>query len=124
MMTRGIVLVTCLLIVAVAFGQTTKKESTIIGDVVDVKSFVAYGMKVDNADRKAAAQASMQAGNPLGVLEKGTGKIYLVVSPNQGENANTRLADYLGMRVYVKGTVHRKNGIQLVVMSDLGKTIK
>ena len=125
MMKHSVVLIACFLIVAVtAFGQTTKKESTIIGDVIDVKSFVAYGMKADNPDRKAAAQASVQAGNPLGVLEKGTGKIYLVVGASQSENANLKLMDYLGLRVYVKGVVHRKNAIQLIVMSDVGKSIK
>jgi hypothetical protein len=40
------------------------------------------------------------------------------------ENANARLKDYLGLRVYVKGIVHKKAGIQLVVLSDIGKSIK
>jgi hypothetical protein len=124
MISRSAVLGICALFVATAFGQVSKKESTIIGEVVDIKSYVAYGMKADNADRKAADEASMGAGNPLGILEKSTGKIYLVVMAQQSENANQRLKDYLGLRVYAKGIVHKKGGVQLLVLSDIGKTIK
>lgn len=113
-----------LLFSIVAFGQKTKKESTIIGEIVDIKTYIAYGMKADNPDRKAAAEASMNAGNPLGILEKSTGKIYLVTAVQQNENANSRLRDYLGLRVYVKGVVYKKAGLQLIVMSDIGRTIK
>ncbi|MEK9137892.1 MAG: hypothetical protein AAB393_12275 [Bacteroidota bacterium] len=111
-------------LVGSALGQTTKKESTIIGDVVDIKSYVAYGMKADNPDRKATAEASMKTGNPLGIVEKGTGKIYVVVMAQQNENANEKLKDYLGLHVYVKGLVHKKGGVQLLIMSDIGKSIK
>ena len=118
------VLSTCVLFVVTTFGQVTKKESTIIGEVVDIKSYVAFGMKADNADRKAVAEASMKGGNPLGILEKSTGKIYVVVMAQQSENANQKLKDYLGVRVYAKGIVHKKGSIQLLVLSDIGKTIK
>jgi hypothetical protein len=125
MINRSVVLIACLLIVAVnVFGQTTKKESTIIGEVVDIKSYVAFSMKADNPDRKGMAEVSIAAGNPLGILEKSTGKIYIVVMAEQHENANAKLKDYLGLHVYVKGIVHKKAGIQLIVMSDIGKSIK
>jgi hypothetical protein len=125
MMKQRVVFVACLLIVAVsAFGQTTKKESTIIGDVVDIKSYVAFSMKADNPDRKGMAEGSIAAGNPLGILEKSTGKIYIVVMAAANENANAKLKDYLGLRIYAKGVVHKKAGIQLIVMSDIGKSIK
>jgi hypothetical protein len=125
-MTKNVAILGTLLLVlfAAASGQKAKKESTIIGEVVDIKTYIAFGMKADNPDRKAAAEASMNAGNPLGILEKGTGKIYLVTSVQQNENANSRLRDYLGLRVYVKGVVYKKAGLQLMVMSDIGKTIK
>ena len=126
MICRRVFLVTFLLAIGVAaFGQTAnKKESTIIGDVIDIKSYVAYGMKADNPDRRAAAEASMEAGNPLGILEKSTGKIYIVVMAAQNENANGKLKEYLGLHVYAKGVVHKKGSIQLIVMSDIGKSIK
>lgn len=119
-----VVLITCSVVVtATVFGQTTKKESTVIGDVIDIKSYVAYGMKADTPDRKNMAESSMNAGNPLGILEKSSGKIYIVVMP-QNENANAKLKDYLGLHVYVKGVVYKKAGIQLITMSDIGKSIK
>jgi hypothetical protein len=108
----------------VASGQTTKKESTIFGEVIDVKSYIAYGMKADNADRKEASLASMNAGNPLGILEKGTGKVYLVAMAQQTENANVRLKDFLGLRVYIKGLVYKRGSTQLILLNDIGKTIR
>ena len=124
MMKQSVVVVFLLVVAAAGFGQTTKKESTIIGEVVDIKSYVAFGMKADNPDRKAMAEGSIAAGNPLGILEKSTGKIYTVVMAGASENANAKLKDYLGLRVYAKGIVHKKAGIQLIVMSDIGKSIK
>lgn len=124
MIRHFVVLCICVLFVVTSFGQVTKKESTIIGEVVDIKSYVAYGMKADNPDRKAAAEASMMGGNPLGILEKSTAKVYLVVMAQQGENANQKLKDYLGVRVYAKGKVYKRGSIQLLILSDIGKTIK
>jgi len=124
MMKQSVVVVFLLVVAAAGLGQTTKKESTIIGEVVDIKSYVAFGMKADNPDRKAMAEGSIAAGNPLGILEKSTGKIYTVVMAGASENANAKLKDYLGLRVYAKGIVHKKAGIQLIVMNDIGKSIK
>lgn len=125
MMTKYIAVLTASVVVMTmaAFGQKTTKESTVIGDIVDIKSYIAYGMKADNADRKAAIEASIAAGNPLGILEKSSGKIYVVVMP-KNENANASLKEYLGVHVYVKGVVYRKAGLQLIIMSDIGKSIK
>lgn len=124
MLKQNAVVVFLLVVAVAAFGQSTKKESTIIGEVVDIKSYVAMSMKADNPDRKGMAEVSIAAGNPLGILEKSTGKIYLVVMTGANENANARLKDYLGLRVYAKGIVHKKAGIQLIVMNDIGKSIK
>lgn len=126
MIGRSIVLAACLLgIIAASSAQTAKKtESTIIGEVIDIRSYVAFGMKADTPDRKAAVLASVEAGNPLGLLERRTGKIYLVMTPAQNENASAKLKEYLGLRVYIKGIVHRKHAMQLIVMSDIGKSIK
>ncbi len=125
-MIRSVVTLTMAMLVvgSTVFGQATKKQSTIIGDVVDIKSYIVSGMKADNPDRKAVAEASMKSGNPLGVLEKKTGKIYIVVMGQQGSNANETLKDYLGLHVFVKGVVYKKAGMQLIVLSDIGKSVK
>jgi hypothetical protein len=123
-MKKHIAVAFLLTIALVAFAQTTKKESTIIGDVVDIKTYVAFGMKADTPDRKAMAEASFAAGNPLGILEKKTGKIYIVAMAQQTENANQRLKDYLGVHIYAKGIVYKRNGVQLILLSDIGKSIK
>ena len=113
----------CVLVLASnAFAQ--KKATTLIGEVIDIKNYMMYGLKADNPDRKAAVEASITAGNPLGFLHAKTGKIYMVVMPKQEENANARLKEYLGFRVYVKGVVYQKGKTQMLVLNDIGKSIK
>jgi hypothetical protein len=113
----------CVLVLAsTAFSQ--KKATTLIGEVVDIKNYMMYGMKADNPDRKAAVESSITAGNPLGFLHTKTGKIYMVVMPQQEENANAKLKEYLGLRVYVKGVVYQKGKIQMIVLNDIGKSVK
>jgi hypothetical protein len=110
--------------VSTVFSQKRGKTSTIIGDVIDIKSYVMYNMKADTPDRKEAVVASVNAGNPIGILESKTGNIYLVVTAKHEENANARLTDYLGLHVYVKGNVYQKGKIQLIALRDIGKSVK
>jgi hypothetical protein len=123
MMKRMIFLGLCVLITAsAALSQKKAKTSTIIGDVVDVKNYVMFGVKADNPDRKSIAEASINAGNPIGLLETKTKKLYLIMVGN--ENPGVQPKDFLGVHVYVKGIVYQKGKIQLIVMSDIGKSIR
>ena len=112
-----------LVITSLAFSQK-KKTSTIIGDIVDIKSYVMYKIIPNTPDLKSTVEANIASGYPLGIVQSKTGTIYLVVTENQQENANARLKDYLGMHVYVKGQIYQKGKIQLIVLSDIGKSIK
>lgn len=105
-----------------ATAQTTKKDTKIFGEVIDIQSFIAYGMKADNPDRQAMAENSIKAGNPLGVLEKGTGKIYLVTTSQPNIKVGDALKEYFGVKVFVVGKVYKKGGLQMIIMSDIGRT--
>ena len=104
--------------------QTPKKQTTIFGEVIDVVSYVSSGMKPDNADRKAVAEANIRAGNPLGILERKTGTIYIVAMAQAGTSAAETLRPYFGYRVFAQGRIFRKGGLQLFLLSDIGKSVK
>ena len=124
-MNRALALLTLSVFVAsVAFSQTSKKQTTIYGEVVDVVNYVANGMKPDNPDRKALAESSAKAGNPLGILEKGTKKIYVVAMNLQGTSAVETLTPYFGLKIFATGKVYKKGGIMLFMLSDIGKSVK
>ena len=106
------------------FAQSSKKDVTIYGEVIDISTYVASGMKPDTPDRKAVAEANARAGNPLGVLERGTAKVYVVTMKQANTSANETLLPYLGLRIFATGRVYKKGGIQLFVLNDIGKSVK
>jgi hypothetical protein len=114
----------CTLGVSLAFAQGQKKQTTIYGEVIDVVNYMANGMKPDNPDRKALAESSAKAGYPLGILEKGTGKIYLVAMQQRDISAVQTLVPYFGLKIFAVGQVYKKGGLQLFLLSDIGKSVK
>jgi hypothetical protein len=119
-----IMLICCIFIVSSTVGQTKKKQTTVFGEVVDIVSYVSTGMKPDNADRRAVAERNVKGGNPLGILERGTGKIYLVTMQSPTEDVNTKMLGYCGVQIFAKGRVLRRGGIQLLLVSDIGKSVR
>ena len=104
--------------------QTAKKEVTVYGEVVDIANYVRFGTKPDNPDRIAIAEAGIRSGNPLGILERETKKVYIVTNNQAGVSANERLRRFFGQRVFVKGMLFRRGGTTLLIMSDIGKSVK
>jgi len=111
-------------LVSLSLGQSSKKDATIYGEVIDISSYVANGMKPDTPDRKALAEASAKGGNPLGILEKGTGKVYVVTMNQANTSANSTLLPYLGLRIFATGKVYKRGGVLLFLLIDIGKSVK
>lgn len=108
-----------MMFLVLASSAYAQKAGTVTGDIVDVISFVATGKQdVEGARRSASA------GNPLGLYDSNANKLYLIGLPEIGASANDRLVPYLGVRVFVKGKVYTKKGTNLILMSDIGKSIK
>lgn len=123
MRTSVVALIVCLtLCSASSFAQGTAKLSTIQGIVVDIGSYVQYGMKPDTEDRKGIAVASANAGNPLGILEQKTGKIYIVTMNQQNTNPNSTLQPFLGIKIFAKGKIFKRGSVQVILLSDIGKS--
>ena len=97
---------------------------TIIGEVIDIVSYSASGVLGSTPSGKEIIIASAQGGNPLGILEKKTGDVYLVTMKQANSQANTTLLPFIGIQIAAKGDVYRKGGQQLLVMNTIGKSIK
>jgi hypothetical protein len=123
---RKFVLVVLALLVAggVAFSQEAK---TIKGEVIDVSCYVMEGAK--GMAHKDCAVACMKAGQPAGILEDGTGNVYVVVTADHLTNPATKVLPYTAKMVEVIGTVNEKGGartidiksIKEVEMTQMGK---
>ncbi len=98
----------------------TKKAKTITGDLVDLVTFVTTAGK-ENVDM---IQKSAKAGNPLGLYDTKAKKLYLIGSTDIGKSVTETVLPYVGVRVFVTGKVYTKAGMNIILLSQIGKSIK
>jgi len=101
----------------IAYSAETKK---ITGEVVDVSCYVAEGAKGEG--HKACAIACVKAGEPAGILEENTGKVYVVVTGDHSNPAK-KIKPYVAKMVEVTGTVNERGGISTIDIKEI-KEIK
>jgi len=101
----------------------TEKGVTIKGEVIDLVSYATSGTLGSTPNGKEIITANAKGGNPLGILEKGTGEVYIVTMKQANTPANTMLLPFVGIQITAKGDVYRKGGQRLLVMTTIGKSI-
>ena len=79
--------------------------------------YVTAGAK--GADHKTCALACIQAGEPAGILEEGTGKVYVVIAEDHSTNPSKEILPYLAKMVEVTGTVNERGGISTIDIKDI-----
>jgi len=115
-----------LLLAAILVGMTSgavaqaKKATSIHGEIVDVIAFVSGSTKQE-AD---AVTKSARAGNPLGLYDTKAKKLYIVGSTEVNKSPHEALIPYIGLRTFITGRIYSRNGINVILMSDIGKSIK
>jgi len=115
----AILLVVVLQSTSICVAQT-RKDVTLHGELVDIVGFVSSGAKQD-AD---AVSKSAKAGNPIGFYDTKARKVYVVGLPQVNRGANETLMPYVGLRVFITGKIYTKNGVSVILMHDIGKSIK
>lgn len=105
-----------------AFAQ--QKKVTVHGQLVEVMSYVKEGIKPTSPARKEIMMENLRKGSTLAILERGSAKLYLL-SPMPTDTAfvNT-LSGYIGITAFVKGPVYKRGGVNLLVVEDIGKSLK
>ena len=101
----------------------TEKGVTIMGEVIDLVSYATSGTLGSTPNGKEIITANAKGGNPLGILEKGTGEVYIVTMKQANTPANTTLLPFVGLQITAKGDVYRKGGQRLLVMHTIGKSM-
>jgi len=96
------------------------KEVTLHGELVDLVSYISSGAMND----PEAIRKSAKVGNPIGFFDTSAKKIYIVGLPQINTGANERLLPYVGIRVFLIGKTYRKSGVDVILVSDIGKSIK
>ena len=99
-------------------------EVTISGEIVDLVSYMASGVKADSPGNMEIVQASAKGGNPLGVLEDGSGRLYVVTMKQANTGPNQSLLPWVGSRIVAKGKVYSKGSTSVLVLTTIGKAAK
>jgi hypothetical protein len=100
-----------------------EKNITIVGEVIDIVTYATSGVRGNTADGREIITMSAGGGNPMGILERGTGQVYVVTMKQPNTPANETLLKYLGMTVAASGDVYRRGDQQLLVMTVIGKSV-
>lgn len=99
-------------------GRAFAEEKTIKGEVIDVSCYVAEGAKGDA--HKECAIACIKAGQPAGILDEGTGKVYIAVKEEDHmKNPGTELLPYVAKMVEVKGSVNERGGVAIIDVKEI-----
>ena len=99
---------------AVVFAQ---EEKTIKGEVIDVSCYVSAGAK--GMDHKTCALACLQAGEPAGILEDGTGKVYVVITEDHKTNPSQKMIPYVAKTVEATGVVNERGGVSTIDITNI-----
>ena len=115
-MRKYFILITVLVLASfrAAFAEEAK---TIKGEVVDLSCYIPEGEKGDT--HKDCAITCIKVGEPSGILEEKTGKIYVVVTDDH-TSPGLKVLPYVAKTVEATGIVSERGGVATIAI----KTIK
>jgi|GEM_PF-964428 len=108
-----LLILTVLMVPFFAFSE----EKTIIGEVIDVSCYAAAGAK--GMEHKACAIECLKVGEPAGILEESTGKIYLVITEDHKTRPQDKVLPYVAQTVEVKGNVSERSGVSVIDIKEI-----
>ena len=96
----------------------TEELQTIRGEVIDVSCYVSHEARGEA--HKDCAVACMKAGQPAGILEESTGKVYVAAKEEDHlTNPNIELIPYAAKMVEVKGIVNERGGVATIDIKEI-----
>jgi len=107
-----------------AFGSASAADDvTIKGEVVDLVSYMVTGTRANSPQGIEIVKASAGGGNSLGILEDGTGRLYVVTMKKANTSANATLSPWIGSRITAKGQLYTKGGTRVLILTTIGKSM-
>ncbi|MFA5008482.1 MAG: hypothetical protein WC546_04610 [Candidatus Omnitrophota bacterium] len=93
------------------------EEKTITGEVIDVSCYVVAGAK--GMEHKDCGIACLKVGEPAGILEEATGKVYLVITEDHKTRPQDKVLPCVAKMVEVKGNVSERSGIGVIDIKEI-----
>jgi hypothetical protein len=103
--------------------QKQGKESTIIGEVVDIQCYVSGATDPGKGQKhKDCAIECAKGGIPLGILEDKSNTLYLAGQSKVAmKGANELLLPFVAEKVKVTGKVYEKGGLKFLLIKKVSK---
>jgi len=93
------------------------KDVSVKGELVDTYCFLTMDAK--GAGHKECAVTCAQKGIPVGLLEEGTGKLYVLLPDKNGEALPESVITHMGDAVTVKGDSYTSGGSQFLTVESV-----
>jgi hypothetical protein len=115
-----------ILIIVFTLGLTTavaQKRATVHGQIVELISYLRDGLKPTSPSKKEVAMGNFKKGGALAIIDN-SNKLYLIVPGSADTSFVKNVTPYLGVKSFVKGPVFTRSGVRLIVLEDIGKSLK
>ena len=100
--------------------MTDPKITTIVGKIIDVSCYVSHANN-DWKDKECVVNF-LKVGQPAGILEEGSGKLYIVAkTEDYTVNLAAKLIPYAAEKVRVKGIVNTRAGVNTIDIREIEK---
>ncbi|MBI5020324.1 MAG: hypothetical protein HZB59_02715 [Ignavibacteriales bacterium] len=112
------------LAVLISLGTASaQKKVTVHGEVVEVTSFIKEGLKPTSPSKKEVILENLKKGGMFGIVNKAN-VLYLIV-PSANDTAFVKnVSPYLGVKSFIKGTTYMRAGVRILMLEDIGKSLK
>ncbi len=107
---------------ALALGAATlvraeKKEASVTGELVDNYCYATMGAK--GASHKDCAIACAKKGIPVGLLEKGTDKLYVLLPAKDKGALPDAVIAKMSETVTISGSAYTQNGVNFLTVDSV-----
>ncbi len=111
------VALTALALLPMGVALAADEETSLTGEPIDINCFLGGKSGEDHA---ACARSCAERGNPIGFLvtEGDAKQIYLVLGA-EGKSSKDLMTEYMGTEVEVIGKVKNKDGLKVIVVSEV-----
>ena len=111
-------------IIYLGAATVTPKQMTITGEVVDLHCYMHSALK--GPGHEACAITCAKSGEPVGILENKTNRVYLALgaehgTPGQLSPGTKLLLPYMAKQVTVKGELFDRGGLKAIVIQKVTK---
>jgi len=111
------VLVSFLMVLSIIIPVYAAETVTVKGEVIDTYCYALMGAKGES--HRQCAIDCVKAGIPAGLLEEGTGKVYVLLPSKDKTGLPEGVMDKMGRMASITGKVYTSGGSQFLTLESI-----